>query len=150
MGSEEGIRPANKKQRLKSLALTGPAVIVDVKQDFVVVEEVDESGFELSFAEKEADKALKRAMKSFCLVYNVPCQGCWRPWSSPAGLYLRDCKQHSATHHIILEDCRSLRLGTRSAKSSRYVSHCGDAFGRDGCYSAWTPVLLCSAVQDVV
>lgn len=53
---------------------SSPAPNVDVKKEYVVVEEVAGSGDELSSAAKEAFKCLKLTVKSVFLVHHAPLQ----------------------------------------------------------------------------
>lgn len=72
LGPEESIAPANKKCRVFSLPAGAPAAIMDMKEEDVLVEQVDGSGFKLSCTAKESYEMLKHAMKFMCLVHYVP------------------------------------------------------------------------------
>lgn len=73
-GSEESTGPADKRFCVVSLSATAHAGMVHVKEEDVVVEEVDGSGIELSSAAKEPYKVLKRAMKPMGYVYDFRFQ----------------------------------------------------------------------------
>lgn len=59
------------KCRVVSLPVTAPAAMVNLKEENVVVEEVNKSCVELSSSTNEACEMLNRAIKSVCLVCDV-------------------------------------------------------------------------------
>lgn len=59
---------------MKFLSSITTAVLLKVKEQNVVVEEIDGSSIRLSSAVQEPFEVLKRAIKSFYQVYGVPIQ----------------------------------------------------------------------------
>lgn len=62
-----------------SLLATAPTPMVDVKEEYLAVEEVVESGTKVSSAEKEVYEVLNGAMKFTFLVHFIPFRGLLEP-----------------------------------------------------------------------
>lgn len=60
LGSDQGIEPAIKNRYVVSLPGTTPEAMVDVKEEHVVIEEVDKTGIYLSFVAKEPNEVLRQ------------------------------------------------------------------------------------------
>lgn len=73
-GSEKGIGPANKKRHVVLLPETAASPVVDMNEEYFVVEELHGNGIEMRSAAQEAHKLVKQAMLYESLVYNVPFQ----------------------------------------------------------------------------
>lgn len=73
--SEQGIGPSNKKRRVTSLPAAASAAMVDVKVEYLTVQEMDGIVVELSSTAMEAYEVVKLALKSLCMVYDVSFRG---------------------------------------------------------------------------
>lgn len=67
MTFKKDIRTGNKKTGIIYLPTTAPWTMVDVKEEYFIVEEVDCSGIELHSAASKAQRLLNHGVEPLCL-----------------------------------------------------------------------------------
>lgn len=150
-GPDQGEVLANRKAHVMSLPATAARLMVDVKEETLIIEELLAVVLSWAPLRKKCMRYWTRLWSLCVWSKKFHFMGCWRPWRN----FRRGWFWGSASCHLLptvwlASDCRALKFKAWFSESAGHEPVFGSSIWGDGFRIARLPVLFCAAAPKVV